>query len=66
MLASGARANDMDEKRRTALHLAAVLGRTQIAKILIDGCASLNLKDETGRTPLHGASESGKKKSHIF
>lgn len=58
LLASGAKVKD--SKRRTALHWAAIYGRSGIAKILIDDCASLNLKDESGRTPLHLASETGK------
>lgn len=53
LLQSGARINDADENRKTALHLAVEYGQIEIAKILIDSCASLNPKDETMRTPLH-------------
>lgn len=60
MLQNGARVNDVDEKRKTPLHFAADYGRIEIVKILIAGCASLDIKDDSGRTPLHLASKSGK------
>lgn len=57
MLEYGVRVNDADENRKTALHLAIDYWRIEIAKILIDACASLNPKDETMRTPIHFASK---------
>lgn len=59
LLDNGARVNDVDEKRKTALHFAAEHGATEIATMLIAKCAILNPKDETMRTPLHDASKYG-------
>jgi ankyrin repeat protein len=52
--------NARDERGRTALHLAAELGRGAIASLLVEHSGSdLNAKDERGMTPLAAAAFSG-------
>lgn len=48
-----------DENGHTALHIAARIGRTAVAKALIDKGANANAEDKAGRTPLHLASANG-------
>jgi ankyrin repeat protein len=53
-------ANARDERGRTALHLAAELGRAGIASLLAEHPSiSLNAKDERGMTPLAAAAFAG-------
>jgi ankyrin repeat protein len=44
---------------RTPLHLAAIRGHTNIARILVNAGADRNVKDFDDNTPLHYASEYG-------
>ena len=44
----------------TLLHQAAMYGRTEIARLLIDAKADLNVQNEWGYTPLHYAAEYGR------
>lgn len=45
--------------KRTPLHIATSLGKTNIIKILIEKGADPNCKDDEGATPLHYASQYG-------
>ena len=49
--------NALDERQDSPLHRAASLGRTAIAKILIDNGANVNVQNREGNTPLHLALE---------
>ena len=44
---------------RTPLHLAVMSGDKEVAKLLIDSSAGVNLADEYGQTPLHWAADKG-------
>jgi cytohesin len=46
---------DSESQERTPLHVAAALGRTGLAKLLLDSGASLKARDESRETPLHVA-----------
>ena len=45
--------------KSTALHWACLKGRSDIARMLIDSCASVSEIDRSGRTPLHCAAAKG-------
>src|ERR1051326_2664424 len=47
--------HERDYNLRTPLHLAASIGRYEIAKFLLQKRAKVNAKDENGMTPLHEA-----------
>lgn len=51
---------------RTALHLAAIRGHTQIVRYLVNKAANKNSKDFDENTPLHHASEFGHFEVIIF
>ncbi|MFZ7111999.1 MAG: ankyrin repeat domain-containing protein [Desulfatiglandales bacterium] len=54
--------NEMDRLGRTCLHYASWEGLCDIAKILIDSGADVNVREGTygdGKTPLHRAAENG-------
>jgi len=48
----GADVNAKSSNGRTPLHLAAGVGRREIAKILIEQGANVKAKDDKGKTPL--------------
>jgi ankyrin repeat protein len=48
-----------EEYDETTLHVAARFGEIEIAQMLIDAKADLNLQDEDGETPLHLAAFNG-------
>ena len=52
LLYMGARINDQNYCMKTALHAAVSLGHFDIAKLLIERGAKLDIKDEKQRTPL--------------
>lgn len=55
-----AKVNLLDDNRKTALHYASEYGYTDVVKLLIDSCASLNIKDmNSERTALHYAAVNG-------
>src|SRR6202020_2940618 len=43
---------DKDENGDTPLHIAAMMGRADIEKLLIDNGANVNARDKRGETPL--------------
>ena len=45
----------IDVQGRTSLHWAAVLGLTEILRVLMESRANSNLADAVGATPLHYA-----------
>ena len=51
--------NMEDSDKRTALYLAAVMGRTDVVKVLLEHGANPNLADKYGRTALHAAAREG-------
>ncbi len=61
LLAAGVNVNHQSESGETALHVAAVWGDVDYAKMLLDAGArySLDYVDEDLRTPLHYAAERG-------
>jgi ankyrin repeat protein len=52
LLADGASPNDIDDRGRTGLHIAAMNGDLQIMAILIKAGAKPDLEDQLGDTPL--------------
>jgi hypothetical protein len=52
LLASGLEANARDKLGRTALHVAAMLGQTEMARYLLSKGAAVDARDRLGRTPL--------------
>ena len=51
---------DAKEDGKTPLHVAAEMGRLDVARMLVvDGHANVHAKDEYRRTPLHWAAEKG-------
>ena len=48
-----------DSDKRTSLYLAAVRGRTDVVKVLLEHGANPNLADKYRRTPLHAAAREG-------
>ncbi len=59
LLDAGARINERTESGRTALHSAALHGRTAVVKLLLARGAAKDLRDKDGRTPLDWAREKG-------
>ena len=59
LLAAGADVNAIDKDKETALHSAAMQGRTGIAKLLLEAGADVNARDDDGFTPLHSAAAWG-------
>ncbi len=57
LIALGANLNwqDEDDFNRTPLHMAASRGKVEIARMLIDAGANVNVQNEYGSTPLHVA-----------
>ena len=49
----------MDEYDQTPLHSAALNGRTEIAKLLLEKKAEVDARDKDERTPLHFAAQEG-------
>lgn len=52
-----------DEKGRTALHIAAALGRTTVIEVLLAAGAAMGIKDFRGRTPIEVVGEQHKLES---
>lgn len=52
LLNSGVEVNAADKMGRTALHVAAMLGQTELARYLLSRGANVDAKDRLGRTPL--------------
>lgn len=52
VLSRGARLNDVDDRGRTALMIAAELGRAEIVRLLLRNGARRDLKDKDGKTAL--------------
>lgn len=52
--------NLKDANNRTPLHIAALHGRIECAKYLLENGAELDCKDSNGRTPLLAAAQNGK------
>lgn len=53
LLEEGVDASCVDEKKRSALHIAASKGNAEIVRLLLEFGANPNLKDSIGNTPLH-------------
>ena len=54
LLRSGYRSIDAkNESGQTAIHLAAILNRIEILRLLIQGGGNVNIKDDADLTPLH-------------
>lgn len=49
-----------DEKGRTALHIAAALGHTNVIEVLLDSGAAMGIKDFRGNTPIEVVGEQTK------
>lgn len=47
--------NSLDNNSRTALHWAALLGKSSICSLLLDHAARYHCQDTNGATPLHYA-----------
>ena len=62
-ITAGTDVNTKDEDGRTALHLAASNGHTEIAKLLLANNADVNVIDAVGQTPLIIAVARGQMKS---
>ena len=58
-ITAGTDVNTKDEDGRTALHLAAYNGHTEIAKLLLANNADVNVMDAVGQTPLNIAAGNG-------
>jgi ankyrin repeat protein len=56
LLRHGARVNAANEGFQTPLHVAATLGRLEVARILLEHGADADLRDDEDRVPLHRAS----------
>lgn len=65
MLEDGMDPNSCDQHKRSALHLAACRGYTNIIAILLQKKANPNVKDSLGNTPLHLAVISACSKKYI-
>lgn len=59
LIKEGIDVNKQNVLGRTALHLAAIHGCTEIAKLLIDAGADVNIRDEAGATPWYLAAYYG-------
>ena len=59
ILAAEKDANATDAEGNSSLHVAASLGFTDIARVLIDAGADVNAQNTQGRTPIHLASGAG-------
>lgn len=60
LLAKGADANACDEDARTPLHVAALMGSVEVARLLIKHGADGTAQTANGDTPLHLAVEAGR------
>jgi ankyrin repeat protein len=52
--------NEKDDYGSAPLHIAATFGKTEVAKLLIEGGANVNEPDANGSTPLHTAAFLGR------
>lgn len=59
LIKDGANVNESDKLGKTALHVAALKGHRNIAKILLDNKADPQAADWNGYTPLHFAAKNG-------
>jgi ankyrin repeat protein len=61
LIVLGANVDWRDEynSNRTPLHVAAITGRLEIARMLIDAGANVNVQDDNGYAPLHVAAKYG-------
>ena len=59
LLQHGAKVNARDSEGGVALHTAAALGKTRIARKLILAGGDVNVRDVRGNTPLHVSAGSG-------
>ncbi|KAL1424365.1 hypothetical protein MTO96_020290 [Rhipicephalus appendiculatus] len=55
---SSSEVNALDDLFRTPLHWAAILGRLEVCRLLLERCADASLTDRAGATPLHYACSS--------
>jgi len=56
-LKRGSDVNAANDRGETPLHVAAHMGETEAAKLLVEHGADVNAKDELGGTPLHEAAK---------
>eukprot|EP00186_Timspurckia_oligopyrenoides_P000119 CAMPEP_0182443668 /NCGR_PEP_ID=MMETSP1172-20130603/2344_1 /TAXON_ID=708627 /ORGANISM="Timspurckia oligopyrenoides, Strain CCMP3278" /LENGTH=1106 /DNA_ID=CAMNT_0024639021 /DNA_START=28 /DNA_END=3348 /DNA_ORIENTATION=- len=66
LLERGANVRFCDYDHRTALHIAASEGKTEIAKLLIEKGALLDVRDRWASTPLHDAQRAGHREIQLL